>query len=111
MDMDIWCTSTSLTFEISFSLQAQNFEGEFQGPPFMSIKAGNMMSEVGLPNLRYPFWTDIVGILSVPWDHSLVADNFVDIFEVHKIASDWSVESDSCNLSFEYLIHLEDVEG
>jgi hypothetical protein len=30
---------------------------------------------------RYPFWTDIVGILSVPWDHSLVADNFVDIFE------------------------------
>lgn len=30
---------------------------------------------------KYPFWTDIVGILSVPWDHSLVADNFVDIFE------------------------------
>ena len=99
--MDIWCTSTSLTFVyhcVSFSLQAQNFEGEFKGPPFMSIKAGNMMSEVGLPsmglNLRYPFWTDIVGILSVPWDHSLVADNFVDIFEVHKIASDWMVESD-----------------
>lgn len=37
--------------------------------------------------LRYPFWTDIVGILSVPWDHSLVADNFVDIFEVQKIGT------------------------
>ena len=37
-----------------------------------------------VPLLRYNFWTDIVGIVSVPFDHSLVTENFVDIFEACK---------------------------
>ena len=51
-----------------------------RGSPVLPV--GSPWLYHGFPSRsRYPFWTDIVGILSVPWDHSLVADNFVDIFE------------------------------
>ena len=49
--------------------------------PAEAAEAGGLSTAFPAAGSRYPFWTDIVGILSVPWDHSLVADNFVDIFE------------------------------
>ena len=30
---------------------------------------------------RYTFWTDVISMLSVPLDFSVVADNFVGLFE------------------------------
>ncbi|CAJ1373545.1 unnamed protein product [Effrenium voratum] len=34
----------------------------------------------------YAFWTDGIGMLSVPLDHSLIADSFVDAFETSGLA-------------------------
>lgn len=53
---------------------------------FVAEFAANIVAHGDAYVNKYPFWTDIVGILSVPWDHSLVADNFVDIFEASGLA-------------------------